>query len=369
MNTTQIDLSIISTNDLLKLKKEKESTIASLNNKQMSYKILINSLYGACGSQYFRYYDLRIAEGITISGQLSIRWIAERLNKFLNKITGEEKDRIVLIDTDSVVLTLADIIDKHYSNKTIEQTIQFMDKFAEDKIQPFIDKSYQELADYMNAYEQKMKMKRENLADVMVSVSKKRYCMSVYNSEGVQYKEPQLKIMGLQMVKSSTPAIIRKKLKESLKPILYGVEADIQKYCGDIKKEFYTLKPEEIAFPRGISDVDKYYDSGTIYKKSTPIHVRGALLYNYYVKQNGLTKKYPLIQEGDKIKFIYLKKPNPIFEDCISFIDEIPEEFMLTEYVDYDKMYEKTFEDAVQNILDALDWSTQPKATLEDWFL
>lgn len=372
---------VIYKKEMLKAKQEYANTkdpkwtkeISRLNNLQMAMKILLNSAYGAMGNAYFRYFDTRIAEGITISGQLSIRWIANKLNGYFDKIIGESKDRIVLIDTDSVVLTLNDLVQKVYGangevSLPAEKVIQFMDRVAEDRIQPFIDKSYQELADYMNAYEQKMQMKRENLVDVMVSVSKKRYVMSVHNSEGVQYKEPQLKIMGLQMVKSSTPAIIRDKLKESLSAILRGTEQDVQQYCADIRKEFGMLTPEEIAFPRSISDVSKYRSASTIFTKGTPIHVRGALVYNHWLVQRGLDKKYQTIREGDKIKFLYLKSNNPIGGDCISFIDKLPEEFNLTPYVDYDKMYEKTFLDAVQNILDSLGWKSKQTATLEDFF-
>ena len=352
-----------------KLTNELKNEVARLNNLQMAMKILINSAYGAMGNEHFRYFDPRIAEGITISGQLSIRWIANKLNALMDKtMKTEGKDRIVLIDTDSVVLSLEDLINKVCPNKTTEEKIQYMDEVAEKIIQPVIDKSYQELATYMNAYEQKMQMKRENLVDVMVSVSKKRYVMSVYNSEGVQYKEPQLKIMGLQMVKSSTPAIIRTKLKESLPTILYGTESDVQQYVLKFKEEFMKLKPEEIAFPRSINDLETYKDVSSIYKKATPIHVRGALLYNHYVKACELTSKYQLIQAGDKIKFLYLRVPNILAEDCVSFVDQLPPEFELTSDVDYHKMFEKTFEDAVQNILDALGWSTTAKASLDDMF-
>jgi hypothetical protein len=291
------------------------------------------------------------------------------LNELFNKTLGTtDIDRVVLIDTDSVVLTLDDLIKKVCADKTTEQKIKYLDKIADSVIQPFIDKSYQQLADYMNAYEQKMHMKRENLVDTMISVSKKRYVMSVHNSEGVQYAEPQLKIMGLQMVKSSTPAIIRDKLKQSLDIILRGTESDIQKYVNDFRVEFNRYTPEQVAFPRGISDVAKFENASTIYNKSTPIHVRGALLYNHYIKQYRLTNKYPMIREGDKIKFLYLKTPNPIRENCISFVDKLPEEFNLSQYVDYGKMFEKTFEDAIQDILDSIQWSTRPKPTLEDFF-
>jgi len=371
------DRRVIYKNEMIKAKQLFEETkdpkwkkeVSRLNNLQMAMKILLNSAYGGMGNVYSRYFDIRIAEGITISGQLSIRWIANKLNELMNKtLKTKDVDRVVLIDTDSAVLSLEDLIEKVCPTKTDEEKIQYMDKVAEDIIQPFIDKSYEELAGYMNAYEQKMQMKRENLVDVMISVSKKRYVMSVYNSEGVQYKEPQLKIMGLQMVKSSTPAVIRDKLKDSLNTILRGTEQEVQDYVRQYREEFNGLSVDEIAFPRGISDVDKYEDKNSIYKKSTPIHVRGALLYNYLLAQKKLTKIHPLIREGDKIKFTYLKTPNPIGEDCISFVDKLPAEFELSEYVDYNKMFEKTFQDAIQNILESLGWSAEQRATLEDFF-
>ena len=345
--------------------------ISRLNNLQMAMKILLNSAYGALGNAYFRYFDVRIAEGITISGQLSIRWIANKLNGYFDKLLKTDGvDRIVLIDTDSVVLTLDDLVRKVYGDSKLapNKIIEFMDRVAEDKIQPFIDESYQELADYMNAYAQKMQMKRENLVDTMVSVSKKRYAMSVHNSEGVQYKEPQLKIMGLQMVKSSTPAVIRDKLRDSLGTILHGTEEDVQRYVADYRSVFNKLGPEEIAFPRSINDIQKHSKEYHAHPKGVPIHVRGALLYNYHIHNLKLDKKYQPIKDGDKIKFLYLKTPNPIHENVIAFPDVLPEEFGLSQFVDYDKMYEKTFLDAIQNILDSLNWSAVQKATLDDFF-
>jgi len=372
------NLRVIYKKQMIKVKQEFERTgdvklkkeISRLDNLQMAMKILLNSAYGACGNAYFRYFDIRIAEGITLSGQLSIRWIANKLNDLFNKtMKTSGADRIVLIDTDSVVLTLEDLIEKVCHGKTTEEKIKYMDKIAESVIQPFLDKSYQELADYMNAYEQKMVMKRENLVDVMISVSKKRYIMNVHNSEGVQYAVPKIKVMGLHMVKSSTPAVIRQKMRDSLTTILHGTELEVQKYIADFRIDFDSLTPEEIAFPRGVAvKLENYQNPNTIFTKATPIHVRGALLYNYHLKDKKLTNKYPLIQNGDKIKFIYLKTPNPIHQDCIAFMTKLPPELELTEYVDYSKMYSKTFEDAVQNILDSLNWSTQQKSTLEDFF-
>ena len=342
--------------------------ISRLNNLQMAMKIALNSAYGAMGNQYFRYFDLRMAEGITTSGQLSIRWMANKLNAFMNKtLKTEDKDFVIAIDTDSIYLSLEDLIEKVCEGKTTEQKIKTMDKMCEEVFQPFIDKGYQELAEYMNAYSQKMIMKREVLADKGIWTAKKRYILNVHNSEGVQYAKPKLKVMGLEMVKSSTPAVIRDKLRDSIQVILKGDEKTLHKYVEDFRKEFDSFPISTIAFPRSVNGM-KQYAGSPIYAKSTPIHVRGSLLYNHYVKKFGLDKKYQLIRDADKIKFVYVRKPNPFNEDVIAFPQELPQEFKLTDYIDYDKQFEKVFLDALQNVIEPLGWKTHDEPSLEDFF-
>ena len=351
-----------------KSKKHLLKDISRLNNLQMAMKIALNSAYGAMGNQYFRYFDIRMAEGITTSGQLSIRWMANKLNAFMNKtLKTEGKDYVVAIDTDSIYLTLETLVEKMCEGKTDEQKIKFMDKICEDVFQPFIDSGYQELADYMNAYSQKMQMKREVLADKGIWTAKKRYILNVHNSEGVQYEKPKIKVMGLEMVKSSTPAVIRDKLRDSIEVILRGNQADLQNYIMEFRKEFDKLPVEEIAFPRGVNGM-KQYAGSPIYSKGTPIHVRGALLFNHYTKKMGLDKKYQPIRDGDKIRFVYVRKPNKFQEDVIAFSQELPPEFELHSYIDYDKMFEKVFTDALQIIIGSLGWSTSEQSSLEDFF-
>jgi len=351
-----------------KTKKHLLKDISRLNNLQMAMKIALNSAYGAMGNQYFRYFDIRMAEGITTSGQLSIRWMANKLNAFMNKtMKTEGKDYVVAIDTDSIYLTLETLVEQTCAGKTDEQKIKFMDKICEDVFQPFIDSGYQELADYMNAYSQKMQMKREVLADKGIWTAKKRYILNVHNSEGVQYEKPKIKVMGLEMVKSSTPAVIRDKLRDSIEVILKGNQADLQNYILDYRKEFEKLPVEEIAFPRGVNGM-KQYAGSPIYSKGTPIHVRGALLFNHYTKKMGLDKKYQPIRDGDKIRFVYVRKPNPFQEDVIAFSQELPPEFQLHSYIDYDKQFEKVFLDALQIIIGSLGWNTSEQSSLEDFF-
>lgn len=362
---------------MLKAKQQYEEThdpslknvIAKYSSLQESTKKLANSLYGFVGLSVSRYFDIRVAEAITKTGQLSIQWIANALNDFFNKQLGTNNvDRIILVDTDSVVLCLEDLVNKFVPDKTTQQKIAYLDTVTEKIIQPLIDKKYQELSDYLNAYEQALKMKRENLVDVMISRAAKNYVMSVHNSEGVQYEEPFLKIMGMAMVKSSTPGIIRSKLKDSLKAILYGTEAEVQQYIAAFKEEYNNYTVEQIAFPRGTTDLEKWKGSSTIYKDRTPIHVRGALLYNHWIKEKGLHKELPFIRNGDKIKYVYLKTPNPIKENVISFLDKLPAGLGLHEFVDYNTMYQKTFLDTIQDILDVLKWHAEPKPSLDDFF-
>jgi DNA polymerase elongation subunit (family B) len=343
--------------------------ISKLKNLQMAMKIALNSAYGAIGNKYFRYYDLRIAEGITISGQLSIRWMANKLNDFMNKtMKTEGKDYVIAIDTDSIYLSLEDLVEKVCAGKTTEEKIIFMDKTCEKVIQPFIDGGYQELATYMNAYAQKMQMKREVLADKAIWVGKKRYVLNVHNSEGVQYAKPKIKVMGLEMVKSSTPAVVRKKLKDALEVILHKDQASLQAFVKEFKRDFTTLSIPDVSFPRSISGLKDYTSSQSIYKKGTPMQVRGALLFNYYLKQKGLTKKYEPITNGSKIKFVYLRTPNPINENVISFNSVLPKEFGLDDYIDYDTQFEKVFLDALENIIEPLGWDAEEKASLESFF-
>jgi DNA polymerase elongation subunit (family B) len=352
-----------------KSKKHLLKEISRLSNLQMALKIALNSAYGALGNAYFRYYDLRMAESITLSGQLSIKWIANTLNQYMNTaMKTVDKDYVIAIDTDSVYLTLENLVEQHQPNKTIEERIKFMDKICGQVITPIIEKSYSELAVYMNAFQNKMQMKREVLADKGVWCKKKKYILRVHNSEGVQYEQPKLKIMGLELIKSSTPSAIRDKLKSTIDIILDGTNSDLVRFIESARKDFMNIPVEDIAFPRGVNGVKEYSSNVSIYSKGCPIHVRGALLYNHLIKEMNLTHKYQPIKTGDKIKFIYLKKPNTIKENVIAFPSELPVEFGLHKYVDYEFQFEKVFLDALDNIIEPMGWHIVEKATLDDFF-
>ena len=352
--------------------KELEKEIARCNNIQMAKKISLNSAYGAIGNQYFRYYKLANAEAITLSGQVSIRWIENKMNNYLNKILKtEDTDYVIASDTDSIYLNLGPLVDVIYKDreKNAEGIVSFLDKICEEKFEPFIDESYKELAEYLNAYDQKMFMKRENIADRGIWTAKKRYILNVWDSEGVRYEQPKLKVMGIESVKSSTPSSCRNMLKDAFKIMMSGTEDDVIDYIDGCRQKFRTLPPEEISFPRSVSDVQKYKSHSDIYIKGTPIHVRGALLFNHYIKEKKLTNKYSLIQNGEKIKFCYLKKPNTIHENVLSFIQDYPVELGLDKYIDYDLQFNKAFLEPLKIILDAIGWSVEKTANLESFFV
>jgi len=348
-----------------------EKEIARCNNIQMAKKISLNSAYGAIGNQYFRYYKLANAEAITLSGQVSIRWIESKMNQYLNKLLQTtDEDYVIASDTDSIYLNLGPLVDKFFGAKSGDKAVivSILDKICEDKFEPYIDQCYQNLADYVSAYDQKMSMKRENIADRGIWTAKKRYILNVWDSEGVRYEDPKLKVMGIESVKSSTPAPCRKMLKEAFNILMTGTEEDVIDFIDKSRSEFKSLPPEQISFPRSVSDVQKYKSSSDIYTKGTPIHCRGALLFNHYIKEKKLTNKYSLIQNGEKIKFCYLKKPNIIHENIISFIQEFPKELNLDKYVDYDLQFEKSFLEPLKTILDAIGWNVEKTVNLESFF-
>ena len=352
--------------------KELEKSISKYNNIQMARKIQLNSAYGAIGNQYFRYYNLRNAEAITMSGQVSIRWIEHKMNKFLNKtLKTEGEDYVIASDTDSIYLNLGPLVETVYKGreKTSKSVVSFLNKVCELELEKYIEGSYKELATYVNAYEQKMIMKRENIASSGIWTAKKRYMLNVWDSEGVRYDEPKLKMMGIEAVKSSTPMPCRNAIKESIKLMMKGTEDELLSYIDSFKTEFNSLPPEEIAFPRSVNGLRKFKASGTVYSKGCPLHVRGTLLYNFYIARNKLEHKYPLVQEGEKIKFVYLLRPNPLGnENVISFLNTFPRELDLADNIDRDAQFKKSFLDPLRIISNVIGWDIERVPNLEFLF-
>ena len=245
-----------------------------------------------------------------------------------------------------------------------------LDKLATEVMEPLFNKTYQRLQEKMGCKEQLMVMKREVIADKGIWTGKKHYMLSVLDSEGVRYDEPDIKMMGIEAVRSSTPNIFRKLIKKTISTIMTKDERAVQNLIRKERERLLNLEyqPEDVAFPRGVSNMDKYKDSSSIYRKATPIHVRGALLYNYFLTQYSLDKKYEKIFSGDKIKFLYLKLPNRVKENVIAFNGTLPDEFRVKEHIDYDLQFDKSFIEPLKLILEKIGWSTEPQSSLEDFF-
>jgi len=347
-----------------------EKQVARYNNLQLAKKVTLNSAYGALGNQYFRFFDIRIAEGITTAGQLSIRWIENKINEYMNKLLKTDgEDYVIASDTDSIYLNMGPLIKKLYPDTSdTKKVIKFMNKVCDDKIQPFIDDSYEELKQYVNAFQQRMEMKRESLADKAIWTAKKRYILNVHDSEGVAYAKPKLKIMGLEAVKSSTPSACRTKIKEAITIIMTQTQDDLHKFIETFREDFKKLPIEDIAFPRSVNGLSEYADAANIFKKGTPIHVKGALVYNHFLRTLKLNKRYQEIQEGEKIKFIYLKQPNIFNNNTLAFISGLPKQLGADQYIDYDLQFEKSFLEPLDIILSSIDWRTEKVNSIDEFF-
>ena len=353
--------------EIKRLKRE----VNQLHNSQMSIKIAMNSLYGATANKYFLYYISEMAEAITTSGQLAIRYAQKSVNNYMNKVLGtKDKDYIIYIDTDSIYVNFGDLIQEVFGTKDIDkkQGEEFLDKICSTKIEQVIENGYLELQRQMGAYRNAMVMKREKITDRAIFVAKKRYILNVLNSEGVHYEKPKISVTGLESVRSSTPEVCREKMRSVFSVIMNGTESDVQIYIKDFRDEFKSLPVEAIAKTSGTDDIEKYKHPVTLFRKGCPIHVRGSIVYNHHLAQNKLSKRYPSIQSGDKVKLVYMKVPNPIQQNVISFPGVLPEEMELTKYIDYDTQFSKVFLTPIQGILDSLGWSSEKVDTIEDFF-
>ena len=351
--------------------REIEKRIAQNNNMQMAKKIQLNSAYGALSNEHFRFFANDLAESITLSGQLSIKWAERKINEYLNKLLkSEDKDYVIAVDTDSLYITLDGLVEQVFgSNPDTKKVIDFLDKVCEEKLTPFLDNGYQELADYTNAYDQKMVMARECIADKGIWVAKKRYILHVHDLEGVRYNEPNLKMMGIEAVRSSTPTSCRENIKNALNIIMTKDNKALNDFVRQFRIKFRELPFEDIAFPRTVNKLSQYVDNTTLYRKGTPIHVKGAIVYNNYLVEQKKDKTYMAVKDGDKGKFCHLKLPNPVRVPVMTTPGTLPREFGLEKYIDFDTQYEKAFIEPLIGIVEKIGWTIQledAQLTFED---
>ena len=367
-------------NKMIELEKEYEKTknkdllprIAALKIRQSVKKILANSLYGCLGNPAFVYSSPELATAVTVTGQVIIRKAEMAMNSYIQHLTKDDKDYVIAVDTDSVYLNLDAVVQKISEKTTIKNVTQFINDICEQKIQPEFKKEMELLSATLGCPENKIFFKREAIASAGMFIAKKRYALLVQDLEGVRFTEPKLKIMGLETARSSTPSVVRSKLKDSIKIILTKTPEELSKYVDEFYDKFMQLPIEDIASPRGVKGIAKYKDATDIYKSGTPIATKAALLHNAYLKKTNLTKEVPEIKENDKIKFVFVKVPNPYGmggrDAVIGFIGKPPEKFQLEKYIDRKKQFDKTFGEPLDNILQAIGWSINQQVTLESFF-
>jgi DNA polymerase elongation subunit (family B) len=346
--------------------KEDSKLVARYHNMQLAKKIQLNSAYGALGNEYFRWFSFNNAEAITTSGQLTIRWIERKMNEFMNKMLKTDEDYIIASDTDSIYITFEKLVEK-LDDKSDLELVRIIDEFVNAKVQPYMDQCFNELAEMMNAYQQKMFMKRETIANKGIWKAKKMYILNAWNVEGVQYDEPKLKIQGIEAVRSSTPYACRENIKKALTIIMNKEESDLKKFIEEFRLQFNSMSFEQVAFPRGVNGLSDYESSSHIYIKGTPIHVKGALLFNNMLKSKRIKNIQPIMNK-DKVKFAYLKMPNPVKDSVIAAPDSLPPEFKLDAYIDRDTQFDKSFLEPIRSITEVINWNIDNKSTLEEFF-
>lgn len=336
---------------------------------QLALKVLNNSGYGAISQSGFIFFDNRIAEGITMTGRYIIQYVSFHFNKRLNDFFKTNAvNYIAYMDTDSSMFAVGNIVQKYYGDKTPEQIVEALDVLMEKHLRVFINEATDKIAEEQNYFKKTIFFKREKICSSGFWVAPKKYALKVYDNEGVRYKEPDYAITGIEVVRSSTPEMARKALKEC---VIHVINKDIDALRlikERTHKEFLTVPVEEIAFPRGVNNLEQYSDENTIYGRGTPIAVRGALMHNHFIDKLDLGNIYQPIEEGGKILFLYIKEPNPFKENVISFSEILPPEFGLDSYVDRELQFEKVFVAPLNGIMSAVGWTLEEQACLDDFF-
>lgn len=359
----------MSVEELEKLKKEYER-LKSINKVASdSYKVLANSGFGAFSNQHFLLVDYRIAEGITLTGQYIIRQTERAINTYLNKMAGtKNKDFVIAIDTDSNYISLNPIVQKFFPDKTQNEILELVDAFCKDKLVPVINKDCEKLANYLNFFDNRISFKRESIAVRGFWTAKKRYALLQLDNEGVRYAEPKPKIMGMETVRTDFPNFVRGHLKEAISVALNGTQNDLYKLIDKVESEFYTATPEKLGIPKGCNNMTKWSSPTTIFQKGTPYQAKASLIHNHWITELGLEDKYPKVRDGDKVKLIHLIIPNPIRAKTIAFLEDLPPEFKLHDYIDVRKMFDKVFIKPLSRVTNARGWNTQLTYSLDDLF-
>lgn len=337
--------------------------------RQLATKILLNSLYGALGNAYFRFYDARLAESVTLSGQLAIKWIERGINEFLQAKLGDKKDRCVYIDTDSVYFTLSDVLEHFgFTEQDMHKRVDMLDKVAkviESKaIQPAIDSMYRAVSASKNV----LHMDREVIALAGFWTAKKKYALAILDNEGERYKKPKLKVMGLSLIQAKTPEWVRNKLNDALYTLILGTdEQRIPKLISSAYEDFKKLRVEEIGENLRVGGMENYDNGDGTAAKGALAHVRGSIYHNALIDKLGI-KGVNKIRSGDSISYSYLIEPNPHHINVIAWDTVLPTEFELHSYVDYKAMFNKTFKKPLIDMCKKVGVQYESVSTLDAFF-
>lgn len=361
------DLSALGKEELIARQSQYQNEYNKYKNIQTAYKLLNNSGYGAFANRYFRWFDNRLAEGITSSGQATAKYVAVGINKFMNNVFNTvDVDYVIYQDTDSAYVNCKPVVDK--LGLTDEEAINVIKDFVESKLSPKIENICSEFAAKLNAYENKLSMKLEKICNRSFFICKKRYALNVSYDEGIFYSKPKLKVTGLETVRSSVPKFTRDAMTECFKLMFDNKKEELYEFVYSFRNKFFTASFDEIGAPMGVKNLEKYYNNETLYKKACPIHVRGSLIFNRWLKETELDRKYELIYDFDKVKYCYLNVANPTHENVISIKGDPPTEFHIEEFIDYEKQWIKTFLRPMQNICKTIGVNLEAEPDLNDIF-
>jgi len=336
---------------------------------QEALKVICNGLYGCLGSPYFRFFNLKIAESITITGHSIIENSCESVNLYMNKLLKTDgKDFVLAMDTDSNYIDFSDLVARIAPDRSDEVIVNFLDTISKVKIQPMLANSFDIFSKKTNYYESRLFMKRESICKAIFLEKKKRYILKVFDNEGVRLAIPEVKIVGLESVRSDIPEWCRKRLKQCFTMLFECNQEQMQTFIADTETEFFQLNVSKIAKPTSITDIVKYTDNVGMPVKGATAAAKGSINYNNLLIKHKLQSQFSQISNGDKIRLLPLKMPNPSNMEIIAFKEKIPVEFGIEKYVNMNILFEKNFIDPISRVLTVMGWSAIKKYNIGDFF-
>jgi len=352
--------------ELLKAKQDKafDDQLSGMYVAEQGIKIMMNSEYGALANEFFRYCRYELPSSITMNGQLVLKTL-------INALTAKYGEEIILCagDTDSILISVAPLVKKHCNGFTADQIIDWIQTFANTEFQQLINDTYQDLSEYVGAPENYMKMSCEKIISNAFWTAKKHYAYRLVVEDGIKLNTPKFGYKGLECVKSSIPRAIRAMQKETIQTILTNKE-DLYNVVNRCKEKIMALSPEDIALPKTCNGLYKYADGKGGWIKGAQAHVKAAMNYNKYVLNNKLINQYSLIKDGEKIRFVWMKQPNTLNAETFGFINRLPKDNMILDFIDYGTMYEKTYGKIIDDMCERLNIQNLLSTTnsLDDFF-